>query len=394
VNARLRRFPRRSAPIVGVDDGGADLAGDVRGCMVEDPAMEDVDSLDVIHRHQPGLAGDRVAVGVDHGHRHLAGRKQFDGHATGITIHDRSPSQQSRTLPLSTSRDHHFLPVFYLKQWVDPTTGTVIEYSKKHRKLIAKPISPKRTGFEPGLNTFPELGPLATFLEDEFLKEVDNDSATALQGLLAGNLNAVANDPKLKSAWSRFMIGMKLRHPNAIKELRAGADKIWNKGDADTQARWEAIREQHHPLKFDDYIETAEPTIKYKFMVNSIAKSIDNEIVGTRINQAQWGVLDVSKSPTRLLTSDRPVEMVNFDKPNGMASIPLSPTLLFVAAFAQQVFDRLAKVPAEQVVDQVNQFVISRARLYAYANDETQTAFIEKYMSTNMEPTPLFPTLV
>jgi hypothetical protein len=36
----------------------------------------------------------------------------------------------------NTPRDHHFIPVFYLKQWVGPT-NKLVEYSIKHDKLIA-----------------------------------------------------------------------------------------------------------------------------------------------------------------------------------------------------------------------------------------------------------------
>jgi hypothetical protein len=48
---------------------------------------------------------------------------------------------------MSTPRDHHFIPTFYLKQWTDPN-GKLIEYTIKRGNLIAKPVGPRATGYE------------------------------------------------------------------------------------------------------------------------------------------------------------------------------------------------------------------------------------------------------
>jgi hypothetical protein len=66
-------------------------------------------------------------------------------------------------------RDHHFIPVFYLKQWASSTTNKVIEYSIKHCNFIAKPVGPKKTGYQTDLYSFPELPPdTAQHIEDVF----------------------------------------------------------------------------------------------------------------------------------------------------------------------------------------------------------------------------------
>jgi Protein of unknown function (DUF4238) len=93
-------------------------------------------------------------------------------------------------------RDHHFIPVFYLKQWVDPASRKLIEYSTKHGKFIAKSVGPRGTGFETDLYSFPELPPnLAQYVEAEFFKFADDKAAIALQKHLRGETGGAGTSP-------------------------------------------------------------------------------------------------------------------------------------------------------------------------------------------------------
>ena len=51
---------------------------------------------------------------------------------------------------MSDLQKHHYLPVFYLKQWA-ALDGRPIRYHRPHREVVAHPIAPKNTGYEPGL---------------------------------------------------------------------------------------------------------------------------------------------------------------------------------------------------------------------------------------------------
>jgi len=48
-------------------------------------------------------------------------------------------------------------------------------------------------------------------------------------------------------------------------------------------------------------------------------------------------------------------------------------------------------VSAKEVMQRINVFTVSRARRYVYAIDRSQDRFVLNRMSTDMEPTPLFP---
>ena len=286
-------------------------------------------------------------------------------------------------------RDHHFIPVFYLKQWVNPVSKKLIEYSIKHGKFIAKPVGPRGTGFETDLYSFPELPPnLAQYVEAEFFKFADDKAAIALQKHLRGETGGWTNE--LISAWSRFLIGMHLRHPDAMKELRPAAVSIWKNSGPKFQEQYEAIRKPEDPPTFDEKLQTLDPLIAIKMQANLIIKTFDNETLGEHINKARWAVIGVP-GPHPLLTSDRPLAIYRLSRPEGFVALPISPSKLFIAANDDKTIAELNGVSAKEVMQRINVFTVSRARRYVYAIDRSQDRFVLNRMSTDMEPTPLFP---
>jgi hypothetical protein len=217
---------------------------------------------------------------------------------------------------MSTPRDHHFIPVFYLKQWTGPD-NKLIEYTVKHGKLIAKPVGPQATGYETDLYAFPELpADVRQIIEQNFFNYADRVASLALDVQLGNNQERWT--PELWSAWSRFVIALHLRHPDAMPELRAGTQAIWEGSGAASQKGYEAIRKPDDPETFDEYLQTRDPHAAIKMRVNLIMRSFDNPKLGELINKMTWGVVDISQSPIKLLTSDRPLQFFNLKEPPGL----------------------------------------------------------------------------
>lgn len=160
---------------------------------------------------------------------------------------------------MSAPHDHHFIPAFYLRQWCDPTKNDkLIEYSIPHGKLISKPVGPRATGFERDLYAFPELPPdQAQYIEQWFFDYADLVAADALRMLLSGNHQWIS---ETRSAWSRFVIGVHLRHPDAIPELWAAARALWANNAEELQRRYELIRQPGDPATFDVHIANTDPS--------------------------------------------------------------------------------------------------------------------------------------
>jgi hypothetical protein len=292
---------------------------------------------------------------------------------------------------MSIPRDHHFIPVFYLKQWC-AANGKLIEYSIKHGKSICKSVGPRHTGFEPDLYSFPELPvDAAQHIEKVFLQYVDDTAARALRLRLASAKSGWT--PELVNGWSRFLLSLHIRHPDAMKEFRAATKSIWKKSGADAQAEYELTRKPTDPQTFDEYIAKIDPLIPVKASINSIIKAFDNDLVGNHFNSMWQSVVNLSASRHQLLTSDRPLGLYNLKQPDGILYLPISPTLLFFASNDRGAAHRLIMSKPTDIVMEVNRIVVSRARRYVYAQTESQETFIRRMMSTEAEPTPLFPEL-
>lgn len=298
------------------------------------------------------------------------------------TLHD---------LPMIAPIDHHFIPAFFLAQWAD-VTNKLIEYTIKHGKLIAKPVGPRATGYESHLYSFPELPPQAAqFLEAVFFNYADRVAADALRNHLSATPTQWTTE--LISAWSRFVIALHLRHPDAMPELRAAAKSVWHGSGAAYQAQYEAIKKPEDPPTFDEYLAAHDPLTATKVHVNMIVKVFDNEILGKHLNNMTWGVIDVGNSPCRFLLSDRAVVFANLNNPDGVAYLPISPTKIFVAVNTPDRLQRLRALPPREIVHNSNRFLVGRARRFVWAHDQSQRTFIEKHMSQRMESTPLFPNI-
>jgi hypothetical protein len=96
-------------------------------------------------------------------------------------------------------------------------------------------------------------------------------------------------------------------------------------------------------------------------------------------------------APRALLTS--PVELFNLKEPNGILSMPISPTKMFVAVNDAATLDKLRRADPRKLVHHVNTFVVSRARRFVWAHDASQERFIANHISTKLEPTPLLPNI-
>jgi hypothetical protein len=87
-------------------------------------------------------------------------------------------------------------------------------------------------------------------LEQVFFAYADQKASLALDNHLG--VGSRAWDSELISAWSRFVIAIHLRHPDAMPELRAAAKEIWDASGVDYQAAYERIRAPGDPPTFDD----------------------------------------------------------------------------------------------------------------------------------------------
>jgi hypothetical protein len=293
--------------------------------------------------------------------------------------------------PMSQPRDHHFIPVFYLKRWTN-ADAKLIEYSRPYKnKLVAKPVGPRATGFQTDLYAFRDCPPaLAQYLESIFLQRTDSIASLALEKLLSGAVEPWTTE--LRSAWSRFAINFLVRHPHPFAEIRAIAYDHWLRPDDITQQEYERLRRPEDPRLFEEWVLAQGNNLADRIRIRLIQAALDNEVVGARFNAMLWNVLDLSGSRFRLLTSDWPLcREINGERM--LFTLPISPTALFVSVTHPDIFERLRRTRPDQLVRQINTKVVSCARLYVYGADNSQEQFISNRMSSTQVAPPFFPSL-
>jgi len=292
---------------------------------------------------------------------------------------------------MSSPRDHHFIPVFYLKKWAGPD-GKLIEYSRPYPdKFNIKPVGPRATGFKHDLYAFPDLPPeLAQFLESKFLARTDELASRVHEKLLTGN--AAPWTTETRSAWSRFAINFLIRHPHPFAEIRTVAHDCWLKPDNITQQEYEKIKGPEDPPTFEEWVLEQGNHLADRIRIRLIQGVMYNEPAGTKLNAMLWNVLDLSKSKLRLLTSDWPLYR-EIEGERKLLALPISPTALFTAVTKSDIFEKMRRDKPDDVVQHINAGVVSAARLYVYGSDNSQERFVRNRMSSKIVERPFFPSL-
>jgi hypothetical protein len=229
-------------------------------------------------------------------------------------------------------RKHHYIPVFYLKQWADGG-GRLLKFSRPYGSEVKhEPTSPKKTGYEPGLYRVPNVPEhMAEVIEDIFMKKMDDLAYASLCDLIENNLDGwtIAR----KEAWSRFIVGLLLRNPENLERIKVEVGRYVTENYDAWKIEYEAIRtDADKPFTQLDALNIGKVTLY------ALQKFIENKWLLNNVSAITWGMVDVRGTKYRLVTSDRPVVRTNgLDKPDSHLAIPLSPTRLFIATNNDQM---------------------------------------------------------
>ncbi len=288
---------------------------------------------------------------------------------------------------------HHFIPAFYTKRWAAAVDGKVCEYSRPYgSKIVLRRKKPEATGFEDGLYSLRDYpSDLADQVEEDFFRFADQKASDALNRLEGPNGLEGEWPGPLRSAWSRFILSLLLRHPTDIAGLRAHWSATFSKVDSNAEKEYAKDRRAGHPATFQEYLLSMPAAQVDRYLYEAYVPMIDNVRVGSVLNRMIWNIAHTGSAKHELLTSDRPVIRTNLMDPMGHLVLPIGPRRLFVAAQSMRGLRELMKIPVNSLVEEANRQVVAHAIRFVWARTNSQARFIANRFGSDPLPVLLEP---
>lgn len=280
--------------------------------------------------------------------------------------------------PQNPPRKHHYIPEFYQKKWA--ADGKLVVFQKHYGRVRAQRKAPGATGYVKLLYAMQSLPPQkAQLIEEEYMRPVDNLAALARDALLARQ----HLKRQERGAWVQFIISLLLRTPEELELYNTTYSQQFERYKPELAARYLQRRSSEDPATYDEYLISIGSEGREKEMMYLFLTMMANEDVGKVINDMSWIALDVSKSPHKLMTSDRPIVMpYGLGRRDAYIAMPISPNTLFVAMRDERLLlGQMTQRGLGGVVTDINAAVVGQAYKFVYAVDESQARFVENRMA-------------
>lgn len=270
---------------------------------------------------------------------------------------------------------HHYIPEFYLRHWLDPNRGQLVEFSRPRPNgpVVDRWKYPKATGYENNLYTIPGLPEKdQTVIEDKFFKIVDNTAADAVRKLI---LDGELNDSRSRSTFCRLIISLLRRNPEYIRYITDQWDILDQKSMEDVRINYNTYKKEGDPSTYEEMLSKSDPHRKHKIFYRLFSKLICSEEIASHMINMIWKVIK-NTGNFNLLTSDRPVLIskgaihIDFH-----ICISLDPQHLFVATNNMKTMSNITR--SNKVFKNYNDIICKQSSKYIYASDLSQRRFIE-----------------
>jgi hypothetical protein len=280
---------------------------------------------------------------------------------------------------LSEPTRHHYIPVFYLKQWVGPDRR-LCEYSRPYKEIKAKRKHPSATAYIDGLYTVPGLSPERTqFVEKEFMQKVDSGAAEAMRALL--QQTEPTGDNRLDwfriVYWARFIHALSMRNPEQISVIQQHLDdgSWWMATTTKEEIRSASDAKSKVPVhKLNAPAQFGLPTLIHS-----------EPAIRTIADHTMWFTYHSRGAKHSVLTSDRPIIMTKgLAGTNAHLAIPMSPTAIFFAVRSERTLKRIMAMDTDELVRRVNMGVALQAIKYVYGVDDSQLRFVGNRLGEKM----------
>ncbi len=280
---------------------------------------------------------------------------------------------------------HHYVPVFYLKQWA-AQDGRLIEFSRPYgKKIVAQSVFPKESGFEWQLYSTDGVPHEDRHkIETEVMKPLDNDAAKALDRLY-GHDTLWPEDER--AGWSKFVFSLLTRGPEDIALLKDQLAKDYLTFIPELEQWYGSVREEHYPPTLVDFLNAERSELFGPFVQDILGSIFRGGEAQEWISGLDWAVIASDESRFEFITSDRPViKTATLRKVGDYIILPIGPRRAFVGITDRRTKAILLRDGVGKLVKSINKTVAQQATKYIYASDESQRQFVENNMGRGKSP--------
>lgn len=279
---------------------------------------------------------------------------------------------------------HHYIPVFYSKQWANSASGLVYRYRKFGTKIDELRVMPAACGWSPNLYAMPEeTGDAEQWLEQRYLKRLDGAAAVVLHKLLSDRRRRPQLNAEDCGTWLMFILSLINRTPQALAAMKQFGETTLRNILGDNADRYSQLRGPTDPATMEEFLATRVTATSDRAALRNFPQLLTSEKIAAIMGAAPWGIFSVPLNQHSLLLSDSPIARTNgFLTENGHVAVPLSPRRLMIMARDEdtaRVFDGL---PIRDIVRSMNRETVTRAQEFVVADGPGQAGFIRRHFGT------------
>lgn len=227
---------------------------------------------------------------------------------------------------MSDPVSHHWLPQFLMRPWCGKDKK-VTRFYRPHDRVISGRKSPGSIGAEDHLYTV-----VCKYLEDpaHYEKRVmtgaaDTPAAVMRDRLLAGDIPAKSEN-LARSEFGRFLIFLKLRQPDVVKQHR---ERIGKPIDETVEKLRQKLPPDYFEAHFSHHVANLQGVGDLHAM-HSLLELTTHHALVPQIADATWRVVDVAGAEVEFVLGDDPAMIAAADDRLWEIRMPISPTKLLV----------------------------------------------------------------
>ena len=283
---------------------------------------------------------------------------------------------------VTDDQDHHYVPQFLLRGWCN-TDGKLTVYSRRHGHVVTSELKPRSTAFETNLYAYREV-PLEkrNAIENEFMTpKIDTPAALIVEKILNGRFTQLTIDER--SDFTRFVLSLRARHPDAIATAKASGGEALMAALARDPEEYLAVKSESAPASLTEWAHQRVPSLIPNFGISVVPALIVDNKTGERVFKMPWWTHDVRGANTDLLLSDRPC-MLEGNALNGdcVIALPLSPTMLFFICNRPAQTQFLRSMAVTDLVKMVNKASVTYAADRVYGTGKHHLRLVERYLQS------------